>query len=251
MSDVVNAEALGWEEGIHYPSWVDLSQVELNQFFTQLKTAETCYADFLSFLAGKGIDVKDVLFVEPSAGMGAFSSLLPAGSIAMDWAPQDENVEKHDFLTWDAAEDNRITDAKSQGKTIVAIGNPPFGTRGWMALSFLDKCAEFCDYCAFLLPMSFTSEGKGSPKYRVRGMRNVVSKELLKEQFETPDGKTRKLNVVWQIWEYGENARESFEYVDANFVVKCISDFSYRLCGREFKKEVDVLYLRGISLALL
>lgn len=24
MSDVVDAETLGWEEGIHYPSWVDL-----------------------------------------------------------------------------------------------------------------------------------------------------------------------------------------------------------------------------------
>lgn len=158
----------------------------------------------------------------------------------MDISPAGNGIIQRDFLTWEAQEDPAIQAAHAQGKTIVVVGNPPFGTRGWLALSFLNKCATFADYCAFLLPMSFASEGKGSPRYRVQGMRSVYIDELIKEMFSLPNSVERKFNVIWQIWEKGENKRPVFDSVDRKFVIKTIGDFSYRLCGQEFKDEANI-----------
>lgn len=229
-----------WKKGVEFPSWVDLEECSLDQFYTRPQTASDCLTRLCRFLDERGIQEKDCLFVEPSAGSGSFADLLPANSILLDIDPKDERITQCDFLTWDADADMRIREACESGKKTIAIGNPPFGTRGWMALAFLNKCAEFCDYCAFLLPMSFASEGKGSPRYRVNGMRSVHIDELQRETFLLPDGTERKFNVIWQIWEKGENRRPTFEKVDELFVIKTIGDFSYRLCGQEFKKEADI-----------
>lgn len=245
LGSIIEENGLAWTEGKQYPSWVDLSEAGLEQFYTLPETAIACYEKAISFLSDRGIAKGDCLFVEPSAGNGAFSSILPAGSIALDLDPRSETIEKMDFLTWNTLSDNRIASAKESDKKIVAIGNPPYGARGWMALSFLNKCSEFADYCFFLLPMSFASDGKGSPKYRVVGMRNVESEEILREQFVLDGGKSNKLNVVWQTWERGSNVRETFDCIDEMVIIKCIGDFPYRLCGQKFKDEADVFVSQG------
>ena len=70
------------------------------------------------------------------------------------------------------------TPNNTDDRPCIAIGNPPFGYRGWLAL-VLNRAAEFCDYVGFILPMSFQSDGKGSPKNRVRGMTLVHSENFL------------------------------------------------------------------------
>lgn len=229
-----------WHEGIEYPAWVVLEECALDQFYTSPDTAQACFSQLMKFLRKRNIGEDDCLFIEPSAGDGSFSAILPEGSVVMDIAPAGNGIIQRDFLTWEAQEDPAIKAAHAQGKTIVVVGNPPFGARGWLALSFLNKCATFADYCAFLLPMSFASEGKGSPRYRVQEMRSAYIDELLKEIFSLPGGAARKFNVIWQIWEKGENKRPVFDNVDRKFVTKTIGDFSYRLCGQEFKDEADI-----------
>src|SRR3990172_1757389 len=91
---------------------------------------------------------------------GAFYNLLPKNRrIGIDVENFNDGYMQKDYLTWGP----NFTD----DRPCMAIGNPPFGYRGWLALAFLNKSAEFCDYVGFILPMSFQSDGKGSPKNRV------------------------------------------------------------------------------------
>ena len=68
-----------------------------------------------------------------------------------------------DFLDWDPTQENT-------GCRWVAIGNPPFGLRGQLALKFINHAAKYCDYVAFILPQLFESDGKGVPRKRVKGL---------------------------------------------------------------------------------
>lgn len=237
-----------WKENEQYPSWVNLNEVGLDQFYTNVHTVEYCLDILQGFLNDRKISLDDCVFVEPSAGSGSFSNALFAYEvIAMDLEPaplydSSSNfpiIEKQDFLTWDPLSEEAIANAHDNNKTIVCIGNPPFGYRGWLALAFMNKCAIFADYCAFILPMSFASEGKGSPKYRVNDMRCVSNFELMKEEFITSD-KISKFNVVYQIWEKGENKKPDYSLVDDVFEIKFVCDISYRSCGQKFKEKADV-----------
>ena len=96
---------------------------------------------------------------------------------------------------------------KNKEQKYIAIGNPPFGYRGWLALSFLNHAAEFCEYVGFILPMSFQSEGKGSPKYRVPGMKLVHHEVLPDGLFIQGSGDKTSVNTLWQIWEKGEDMK--------------------------------------------
>jgi hypothetical protein len=37
----------------------------------------------------------------------------------------------------------------------VALGNPPFGKKGKLALEFINKCAEISETIGFILPLTF------------------------------------------------------------------------------------------------
>lgn len=249
VTEALDEVGSSWAEGEQFPSWVDLPACELDQFYTLPSRAARLIEDAVAWIIEHDPSVSsvdDILFVEPSAGSGSFARALPHGSVLMDIDPAPASDEipqpiiKQDFLTWDADACEAISHARESGKKIVAIGNPPFGTRGWMALSFMNKVATFADYAAFILPMSFGSEGKGSPKYRVQGIRCAASKELLREEFAEPDGSTRTFNVIWQIWERGENKKPDYALVDERFEIKFICDLSYRRCGQAFKEKADI-----------
>jgi len=101
-----------------------------------------------------------------------------------------------------------------------------------LALSFLNRAAEFCDYVGFILPMSFQSDGKGSPKNRVEGMALVHSEVLSGDMFVLPNGETKQVNTLWQIWKKGKapalpDLSVSDDYVDL-FTVDLRKE---RLCG--------------------
>lgn len=48
-----------------------------------------------------------------------------------------------------------------------------------MALEFINH-ARNCDFVCFILPMFFESQGKGSIKYRVKGLNLLYSERLEK-----------------------------------------------------------------------
>lgn len=82
---------------------VDLSKLsyrEKGQFFTPTETAKRCIEVTKQVLEQNGFSFEEYTCLEPSAGNGSFSNLLP-NSLAMDIEPQTQGIRKEDFLAWE------------------------------------------------------------------------------------------------------------------------------------------------------
>lgn len=226
-----------WETSDRIPDWVRGREVSLDQYNTLPNIAEYCWGSFQKFLKKERVTLGNYKFIEPSAGTGSFYDLLPKKQrIGIDVDKIRDDYVQQDFLTWTPDVDER---------PCIAIGNPPFGYRGWLALAFVNKAAEFCDYVGFILPMSFQSDGKGSPKNRVKGMRLIHSEKLPSDLFVLPDGEVRQVNTLWQIWKKGEaphlpDLSLCDEYVDL-FTVDLRKE---RLCGMNKIEQCDFFLQR-------
>lgn len=225
-----------WESNNLIPGWVALDSVGLDQFFTKRELAGQYYESALTFLRERGVDPLDCLFIEPSAGDCAFYDLLPADRrIGVDICPMRDEIIEQDFLDWAPPKTN---------KKIVAIGNPPFGYRSWLALLFMNHLAGFADYVFMILPMAFQSEGKGNPKDRVEGLRLVHSEIVPSGSFEGPDGATRKINALWQVWEKGQNSRPDVTPCDDWIDIFTVDQRKERLCGHKKMDRADYFLQR-------
>jgi len=158
-----------------------------DQFFTPKDVAKKCWETFNREI---NINIQDYTFIEPSAGDGSFLHILPKGSIGLDIEPRSTGIQKQDYLTW---KPNNM-----ENKYIV-FGNPPFGLRGHLALNFINHSHSFADYVCFILPQLFESDGKGSPRKRVKGY-NLIYSEGLSVMFYSPENREVKVNGVFQIW---------------------------------------------------
>jgi len=158
-----------------------------DQFFTPKDLAKKCWETFNREIQ---ISIQDYVFVEPSAGDGSFLHILPTGSIGLDIEPRSVGIQKQDYLNWKPADTS---------KKYIVFGNPPFGLRGHLALNFINHSYNFADYVCFILPQLFESDGKGSPRKRVRGY-NLIYSEGLSAMFYNPDNQEIKVNGVFQIW---------------------------------------------------
>lgn len=223
-----------WESLELIPNWVDTGNVSLDQFFTKPEVAHKCYKNFIAYLQKNDVKTSNYTFLEPAVGAGAFYDLLPANKFGLDILPLSSEIMQQDFLSW----------SPNKNKKYIAIGNPPFGYRGWLALAFMNKVAEFCDYAAFILPMSFQSEGKGSPKNRVKGMRLVHSQVLDQDSFISPQGKTLKINALWQIWEKGENTIQGRDTCKDWLELFTVDMRKERLCGQDKINKADFFLQR-------
>jgi len=217
------------------PKWMKNKDFDLDQFFTKKEIAKKCIDDFLSFLKAKKEDVNNILFIEPSAGNGSFYFQLNVKEkIGIDIMPLHPEIKLQDFLTFNPPKTN---------KKIAVIGNPPFGYRSWMALQFMLHAAKFADYIGFILPMAFQSDGKGSPKFRVP-MKLVKTSLLPSNSFIDINGKTKKVNAIWQIWEKGKNNlvldTDLSEFVEI-FTVDLRKE---RLCGIKKMSQADCFIQR-------
>jgi hypothetical protein len=163
------------------------SSTEKDQFFTPKTIAETCWNTFRTKVP---LTLSDYTFIEPSAGDGSFLSILPKGSIGLDIEPRREGIQTQDYLLWKPAD---LT------KKYIVFGNPPFGLRGHLALKFLNHSHAFADYVCFILPQLFESDGKGSPRKRVKGY-NLIYSESLSGMFYTPEKTDVLIHGVFQIW---------------------------------------------------
>ena len=175
---------------------------EKDQYFTPTETARTCLSIFRETVRKLGVEEKELTYIEPSAGSGAFFGLLPSTRrIGMDIEPKAEGIIRADFLDWQPS---------SVGKYVV-IGNPPFGLRGHTALNFINHSHPFADFVVFILPQFFASDGKGTPRKRVRGY-NLIYSEPISSSFKYPTGKDVAVNVVFQIW--------SKEFLEKEFILE-------------------------------
>lgn len=178
---------------------------ELDQFYTKRSIAVECYAQFITFL--KNNSIEQTVFLEPSAGSGAFYSLLPSNRLGIDLEPKIDGVICHDFLTYPLDRSDYLT-----------IGNPPFGRNSSLAVKFFNKCAEHSNVIAFVLPKTFK---KASTLKKLNKNFHLSHEYDLPEfSFEFED-KAYNVSSVFQIW-----VKSSTPRVDTKSIVQH-SDFIF------------------------
>lgn len=192
-----------------------------DQFYTKRAIAELCVKGIYETLPWASAE--ETLWVEPSAGAGAFLGLplgpavaSPLGPtvIAIDKDPKHAGVVRGDFLTWEAP-------VGASEKPLIFFGNPPFGRQGSIAKKFLEHCcAQGADALAFILPRSFM---KPSMYGCIPAEFHLLHQsELPKNSFEV-NKKDYDVPCVFQIWERQTTPRGpptvvkavGFEYVKA------------------------------------
>lgn len=227
-----------WEKTDRIPNWVRGRVVSLDQYNTLPEIAEYCWNSFQRILKQEQVLLGNYKIIEPSAGTGSFYNILPRKNrIGIDVEKYKEEYIQQDFLTWHPNNTDQ--------RPCIAIGNPPFGYRGWLALAFLNKAAEFCDYAGFILPMSFQSDGKGSPKNRVKGMSLLHSENLPKDLFIRPNGEGVQVNTLWQVWKKGDApALPDFSKADEFIDLFTVDIRKERLCGMDKINECNTFLQR-------
>jgi len=159
----------------------------MDKFYTTPEVARQCTNLCLKYV---GSDYLKKVYLEPSAGNGAFIDALKAKGCTVhgyDIAPERRDITKQDFLTFNY----------DRYKGCVVIGNPPFGTHSSMAIQFIKRCCLFADWICFILPLSFEKEHL--QKSIDLNFKLVKSKELRDCPFVSKDG-IKKYNCVFQIW---------------------------------------------------
>lgn len=225
-----------WENNTYIPSWVDPRKVGLDQFFTKPEIALKCYRSFIEYMRSDGADVQDYNFIEPSAGTGAFYDLLPENNrMGIDILPLHPDIVRADFLSWNAPDPSMH---------YAVVGNPPFGYRGWLALAFVNHAAQFADYVGMILPMSFQSDGKGSPKHRVKGLRLAHQEYLPSGSFVRDDGRVAQVNALWQIWQRGVNNLGPHKTCNGWLDLFTVDMRQERRCGHNRMRDADYFLQR-------
>jgi hypothetical protein len=175
--------------GFKYP--VVLSDKDNDCYFTSSSVAKECIDFVVEIMKQHNLNPEDFIWLEPSAGNGAFYKEILFEKIGIDINPLYEGIKQQDFLTF----------IPNTNKKYVVIGNPPFGLRGNLALKFINKASEFADIVAFILPPLFDSDGKGSPKKRiVHELSLIETKKLTDIVYTTPSNKKLKIPTIFQIW---------------------------------------------------
>ena len=237
-----------WKSNKYIPSWVKLDSVGLDQFFTKPEIAKKCQEKFIVFLKKEKININEYTFIEPSAGNGEFYNLLQEyNHIGFDIMPLCKGVIQQDFLSWYPDKwnaDELFFNNLSNNHKYICIGNPPFGYRAWLALAFMQHASLFSDYIGMILPMSFQSDGKGSPKNRIDNMRLVYSEILPKNSFYTPQGDKCSINALFQIWKKGKKSNIKRMTCNSWIDIFTVDMRKERLCGMGRIGEADFFLQR-------
>ena len=134
-----------------------------DQFYTSPDVAKKCIQILISVLHDpemhpRVLPLSSYLWVEPSAGQGAFLNSIPDtyDKIGIDIEPgpgADANILKQDFLTWVLPPQP----PKTNQKPVIIFGNPPFGRQSSLAKAFIAHSCKIAStsVIAFILPRSF------------------------------------------------------------------------------------------------
>ena len=176
-----------------------------DQFYTSDTVAKQCVQWIIAAVGG--VAPYDYLWIEPSAGTGAFLRQLPPEfiKIGLDIDPKTNDIIKQDYLSW-----NPDT-AVPKKKGIIVFGNPPFGRQSSLAKAFITKSCSFANIIAFILPKSFTKPSMYNafhPRFHL-----VFNEELDKNAFIINGGAKYDVPCVFQIWEKRATERPKDEKV--------------------------------------
>lgn len=201
-----------------------------DQFYTSEPVAKQCVQQILE---ATGQNHDDYLWIEPSAGTGAFLRQLPPSitKIGLDIDPKCDDIIKQDYLTWQAP--TMLTKKKG----IIVFGNPPFGRQSSLAKAFIAKSCLFANIIAFILPKSFTKPSMYNAFHPCFHL--VFSEELEKNAFIINGGAKYNVPCVFQIWEKKAAERPKdekvapigFEYIAAAGAATTSPTFALRRVG--------------------
>ncbi|MBU0780487.1 MAG: hypothetical protein KKC72_10640 [Alphaproteobacteria bacterium] len=191
-----------------------------DMYYTQPQTVSRCLAHLRESLPLDGVD----LFLEPSAGAGAFLEQMPSPKLGMDTQPMASGIETADYLTWWP---------ETETGTIAVVGNPPFGRNGAAAVKFFNHSAGFADVIAMIMPASFS---KDSMQNRLSMDFVLVSEMSLQKEAFLVEGKPHRVNAVFQVWRRSATPRvavkSATKHSDFAFVAtKEEADFAMRRVG--------------------
>lgn len=161
-----------------------------DQFYTKREVAQTCVSEL-----EKCVDLGKSVVIEPSAGNGAFLEYLPAHTISMDLDPKRDGIVRCDFFEYSRPADDR---------TVVVVGNPPFGICNKLAIEFFNHAATRChaDFIAFIIPKTWR---KRSLVIKIdRNFHRIHDVDVPQKAFD--DGKVH-VACCFQIWKRGETER--------------------------------------------
>ncbi|MDD1626879.1 MAG: hypothetical protein LUQ26_05300 [Methylococcaceae bacterium] len=167
---------------------------ELDKYYTKKEVAQECYNHLKTV-----VSMKNVLFIEPSAGSGAFLEVIKEPSIGFDLLPTGPNIIKNDFLKGDLLS---LLVGRQKRMNRVIIGNPPFGTKSTLAIAFVNKALEYSDTVGFIIPIQFR-------KWSVQSKINkdallIMDMELQENAFEFM-GKDYNCRCCFQVWSTKNN----------------------------------------------
>lgn len=177
-----------------------------DKFYTKKEIAKSCIEAVSDIFDCKSFDI----VIEPAAGNGSFSLLLPEYFdkkivIAYDIEPEHESITRQNFLEL-SQEQIRCFGEK---KTLV-ISNVPFGRQSTLAKQFIKQSCKFATVIAFVLPKSFK-------KYSMQKCfhlkwHKVFEKDLSENSFLV-NGKDYDVPCIFQVWQKQETIRESPDLV--------------------------------------
>ena len=208
----------------------DTSARTLDQFYTNQKVAAECLLLVERYLIGIGCD--NPFWIEPSAGRGAFFSIILGRKIGLDIEPKGEGIRRRDFLIWSPFDDDPLITGP-----FVTVGNPPFGKNSSLAMKFINHAARFSDVVAFILPKTFQ---KDSTKVRIHPFLHLVLEAELPQESFIFNGDVYDVPCVFQIWEKRGYERPAIErklnHPHFRFGPPCHASFSFQRVGRRAGK---------------
>lgn len=198
---------------------------QLSQFFTCDSTARWCTDILLNLLNTQRKRMNSLVFIEPSAGDGAFVGCFPSESrqIAIEVDP--DLVARHDgYILADLENDGFLgmTRAdlgllKTPTSHVVVLGNPPFsrpqsrGRSNIISLDFLNHACTMADTVAMVLGCTFRRPltiNKINPNFHC-----IVDVDLPDDRHKhfTLEGKPAHVKCIFQIWQRSSSTRPKIE----------------------------------------
>lgn len=137
---------------------------KLEKYYTKKEVVNLCF----EFIKRELKNIEGEIFIlEPSAGGGAFIDIIKSITKYynfIDIEPEHEDIIKQDYLSLDdkikVIKDNKI-------KTMLIVGNPPFGRQSSLAIKFINKSCNILEntyneiengFICFILPKSFKKD---------------------------------------------------------------------------------------------
>lgn len=141
-----------------------MAKIQNDKYYTSLELAKYVVNKTKEVIGAENI----VEYVESSAGAGIFLDLLDKPYLAFDIESEDSRILRQDYLEVDIK--------YKEGRCV--IGNPPYGEKNLLSLSFFRKSIEIAEYISFILPISQLNNNQQMFEYDL-----IYSEDLGKRKY--------------------------------------------------------------------